>query len=133
MTVLLFGRLQFADLARYPLLAGGERVDIARDPFHACCKFVDVARCLLLGDGNPVNYLPHRVEINRYCIKPLLIGRRGSLRRQAGCPGSAICNRRRPRRQPVSLRVRARDELPGRVAVGMPGQGGTYSDAKRDQ
>src|SRR5260370_13369155 len=77
-TVLLFGRLQFADLARHPLLAGGELVDIARDPFYACCKFVDVARRLLLGDSNPVNDLSHRVEINRYCIKPLLIGRRAA-------------------------------------------------------
>jgi hypothetical protein len=28
----LFDRLQLADLARYPLLASGELVDVARDP-----------------------------------------------------------------------------------------------------
>src|SRR5260370_35118935 len=76
--VRLFGRLQFADLTCYPLLAGGELVDIARYSFYAGCEFVDVPRCLLLGDGDPVGDLPHRVEVNRYCIKPLLIGGRAT-------------------------------------------------------
>ncbi len=99
--VRLFGRLQFTDLTCYPLLAGSELVDIARHPFYAGCEFVDVARCLLLGDGDPVGDLPHRVEVNRYCIKPLLIGRRGSLRRQPGRPGAlygigAVCGANQP-------------------------------------
>jgi len=38
-----------------------------------------------------------------------------------------------PRRQPVKLLVRARDNLSSRVAVGLPGQGGSYIEAQRDQ
>jgi hypothetical protein len=59
-TVLLFGHLQFANLTCDPFLAGRELIDVA--PY------------LLLSDGDLVDGLPHRVEINRYCVEPLLIG-----------------------------------------------------------
>ncbi len=57
---LLFDRLQFGDLARHPVLAGRE--------------LLDVARYMLLSGGDPVDVLPHRVEIKRYRVEPLLIG-----------------------------------------------------------
>jgi hypothetical protein len=44
----LFDRLKSADLARHPLPAGRE--------------LLDVACYLLLSDGDPVDGLPHRVE-----------------------------------------------------------------------
>jgi hypothetical protein len=74
----LFDRLQSADLARHPLLAGRE--------------FLDVACYLLLSDGDPVDGLPHRVEIKRYRVEPRLVEKRGSLRRQPGRAGRAIRN-----------------------------------------
>ncbi len=51
----MFDRLQFADLARHPLLAGGELVNIARHPLLAGRELVDAARYLLLSDGDPVD------------------------------------------------------------------------------
>ena len=59
MTVPPFGRRQFADLTCHRLLAGRE--------------LINVAAYLLLSDGDAVG-LPHRVGINRHCVKPLLIG-----------------------------------------------------------
>jgi hypothetical protein len=44
------------------------------DLYLAGGELVNIARCLLLSDGDAVDALPHRVEINRYCIEPLLIG-----------------------------------------------------------
>jgi hypothetical protein len=74
----LFDRLQSADLARHPLLAGRE--------------FLDGACYLLLSDGASVDGLPHRVEIKRYRVEPMLIEKRGSLRRQPGRAGRTIRN-----------------------------------------
>jgi hypothetical protein len=67
---LLFGRLLLVDLAHHLLLADGE--------------LVNVAGYLLLGDGNAVYDLSDSVEIDRYCVEPLLVR-------------SAICNWRGPR------------------------------------
>ena len=53
---------------------------------------------LFLSDGDPIDALPHRVEIERYCVEPLLIGRRRSLRCEPDRVGSAIRNRCGPRR-----------------------------------
>ena len=38
-----------------------------------------------------------------------------------------------PRRQPAKLRGQARDDLSGRVAVGLPSQGRSYTNVERDQ
>jgi hypothetical protein len=65
-----FALLQFRHLARYLFLAGRE--------------LVDVAHYLLLSDEEPVDASPHRFEIERHCVQPLLNGRRGSFLRQAG-------------------------------------------------
>src|SRR5258708_10817170 len=89
MKALLFNILQFGNLARHLLLAGGELIHVAHHPFLAGRELVDVARYLLLSDGDPVDVLPHSVE-----TELLRIGRRGARR-----------NWRGPRRQPAKLRV----------------------------
>src|SRR5215471_11965351 len=76
----LLDRLQLGDCARYLLLAGRQLVDAARYLLLTC------------GDagGDPVDALPHRVEIERYGIELLVIGsRRGHLssRPAIGLPG----------------------------------------------
>jgi hypothetical protein len=91
---LLSGRQQFADLARHSLLADGELVGIPRHPFLAGCEFVDVPRRLLLSDGDPVNDLPHSVEINRHGVEPLLI-ELSSLRRYGRAVSAIRCGLRR--------------------------------------
>jgi hypothetical protein len=126
----LCNHLQFADLARHPLLAGSELVDVARHPFLPCRELLDVARYLLLSDGDPVDGLAHRIDSNRYCV---LTGRGRSLRSQPDRVASAVRNRRGARRQRAKLRMPLRDDLSGRVALGLPGQGGSYSATKRDQ
>ena len=60
----------------------------------------------------------------------LLIGRRGGRRDHVRSGPRHGCGLRR---QPAKLRGRARDHLSGRVAVGLPNQGGSDTDAKRDQ
>jgi hypothetical protein len=67
---LLFGRLLLVDLAHHLLLAGR--------------KLVNVAGYLLLDNGDAVDDLSDRVQIDRYCVEPLLVR-------------SAICNWRGPR------------------------------------
>src|SRR5216684_3468698 len=47
--------------------------------------------------------------------------------------GSALFNRGGLRRQPAKLRGRVRDHLSRRIAIGLPRQGGSYPDAKRDE
>src|SRR6266852_9699885 len=72
-------------------------------------ELVNAAPYLLLtgGDagGDPVEALPHRVEIEPHGIELPLIGGRGG----------------------------RRDHLPGRVAVGLPSQSGGDTNEKRDQ
>jgi hypothetical protein len=63
------------------------------------------ARYLLLTGGDPVDALPHRVEIERHRVELPLIGRRGG----------------RP------------DYLSGRVALGPPSQSRNDTNEKRDQ
>jgi hypothetical protein len=76
----LFDLVQFGDLARYLLLAGRDSVNAARHLLLAAGDTggdpVDVARYLLLTGGDPLDALPHRFEIERYCVELLLIGRR---------------------------------------------------------
>jgi len=60
----LFDRLQFVDLARHLLLAS--------------CKLVDGSRYLLLPGDDPVDTLPHRVEIERHRVQLLRIASRRS-------------------------------------------------------
>src|SRR5215470_14054102 len=63
----LLDRLQLGDCARHLLLAG--------------CELVDAARYLLLagskGGGGSVDALTHRVEIERYGVEQLIVGRGG--------------------------------------------------------
>jgi hypothetical protein len=68
LTVLLFARLQLADLAHHLFLAARKLVDVALHSFVAGRELVDVPRYLLLRNGDPINGLPHRVEINRYAL-----------------------------------------------------------------
>src|SRR5262249_37258736 len=88
----------------------------------------DLARHLLLAGGELrgklVYALSHRGETERYRVELLLlIGTRGL----GGLRGCGL------RCQPAKLRGRACDHLSGRVAVGEPSQGGSDTDAKRDQ
>jgi hypothetical protein len=89
----LFDGLQVVDVAGRLLLASCEAVDAALD------SALDSARHLLLTGGytggDPVEALPHRIAIKRYCFE--------------------------------------RGDLPGRVAVGLPSQGGSYANGKCDQ
>jgi hypothetical protein len=57
---------------------------VTRYLFLAGHELIDVARYLLLSDEEPVDASPHRFEIERHCVQPLLNGRRGSFRPQAG-------------------------------------------------
>ncbi len=126
------------DLARQPLLADAELVDAARyplltsgdtgsDPIYA------PRNLLLIGDhivGDLVDALPHRVEIERRYVGPLLIGRRGGWGDHVG---SVVRNRFGLRRQPAKLWVRVCDHLSRCVAVRLPSQGGSDTDAKSYQ
>jgi len=51
----LFDRLQSGDLARHLLLVG--------------CALVEAAHHVLLTSSNPIDALPHRVEVERYCVE----------------------------------------------------------------
>jgi hypothetical protein len=83
---LLFDRLQFGDLASHLLLAsrelrdssrhlfltGRDPLDTARHLFLTGRDPLDAARYLLLigsdASCDPVNALPHLIEIERYCV-----------------------------------------------------------------
>src|SRR6266481_3146694 len=60
---------------------------------------------LALANGQPVDTSPHRVEIKRHSVELLLTGSRGSWR----------------------------DQLSGRVAIGLPSQSGRDANRKYDQ
>jgi hypothetical protein len=91
---------------------------------------IDASRYLLLTGGDPVDALPHGVDIERHCTELLLIeGRRD----QRGRLGRFLRDRFGSWRQPAKLRVRVCDYLSRRVAIRLPGQGGSYTDAKRNQ
>jgi hypothetical protein len=79
----LFDRLKSADLARHPLLAGRE--------------LLDVACYLLLSDGDPVDGLPHRVENERYGVESRSMNRVGNLgdygNRRVNCSRAAPARR----------------------------------------
>jgi hypothetical protein len=81
---LLLARGELGGIARYLFLAGHELGGITRYLFLAGHELIDVARYLLLSDEEPVDASPHRFEIERHCVQPLLNGRRGSFRPQAG-------------------------------------------------
>jgi len=72
---------ELVDAARYLLLTCGHPVYAARYLLLSCGDPVCAARHLLLTGGNtggdPVDALPHRVEIDQYCVGLLQIGRRG--------------------------------------------------------
>jgi len=116
---LLFDRPRFGDFAYYLLLACGDLVNISRHLLPASCelvdvmrhlllaggKFVDVLRYLFLSGGDAVDALPHRLELKRHCVEPLLIGRRDSWRCQSSRIRCLMRNCRKPRCQPVKLRV----------------------------
>src|SRR6266850_1023633 len=108
--------MQFSDLARHLFLAGGELGGVTRYLFLAGHELIGVARYLLLSDEDPVDASPHRFEIERHGVEPLLNGRRGSFRRQDGHIRSAMRNWRGRWRRPAKLRVRTRDDSSGRVA-----------------
>src|SRR5882762_1034255 len=130
-----------SDLARQPLLADAELVDAERyplltsgdtgsDPIYA------PRNLLLTGShivGDPVDALPHRIEIERRYVGPLLIGRRGSLRRQSDRVGTAACNSCGLRRQPAKLRIRTCDPLSRCIAIRLPSKGGSDTNAKHYQ
>src|SRR5260370_29175101 len=59
----LFDGLKVADFARRLLLAGRDPVDAALDP--ACDLFLTGSDA----GGDPVEALPHRVAIERYCFE----------------------------------------------------------------
>src|SRR5260370_41613602 len=54
--------------------------EVARHPPLAGRELADAARRLLLTGGDPIDALPHRVEIERHRVELLLIGRRGGRR-----------------------------------------------------
>jgi len=51
-------------------------------------QFGDLARHLLLTGGDPVDALPYRVEVERNCVKLLLVGRGAA--GAAGAPVSGV-------------------------------------------
>ncbi len=69
----MLDRLHFGDLARQLFLAGGELVDRSCHLFLTGGDPVDAARYLLLSGSDascdPVNALPHLIEIERYCVE----------------------------------------------------------------
>jgi hypothetical protein len=73
----LLDLLQFGDLSRHLLLAGGDPVNATRHLLLASGNPADTARYLLLTDSDSVDALPHRVKIVRYRPELLLIWRRG--------------------------------------------------------
>jgi hypothetical protein len=76
--------------------------------------------------GKPVDALAHGSETARY---------RGELIGRSPC-GWGGRDRRSGRGlwgQPLKLWGQARDHSPGRIAVGLPGQGGSDTDAARNQ
>jgi hypothetical protein len=115
------------DATRYLLLTGGDTDG----------DLVDATRYLLLHllltGGNPVDALSHRVEIKRHCADLLLIQRGRGWRGECDHVGSALRNRFGLRCQPAKERVRVCDHLSRRVAIRLPSQGGSYTDAKDDQ
>jgi hypothetical protein len=101
----LLGRLQLGEVAHHLLLTGEL-------------------------DGELVDALLHNGETARYRFELIQIGRRSGWRDHVG---SGLRNGFGLRSQPTKLRVRVRYHLSGRVAVGLPSQGGSNADAKRDQ
>ncbi len=96
-------------------------------------QFGDLARHLLLTGGDPVDALPYRVEVERNCVKLLLVGRGGGWCGRRARVGSVPRNWGGLRYRPAKPWERTRDHLSGRAAVGLPSRGSGYTDAKRDQ
>jgi hypothetical protein len=94
--------------------------------------FVDASRYQLLTGDDPVEAWPHPVEFIQHRIKLPVIGVWVGWPSQRDCVGSFL-DSCLPWGQPAKLRIRACDHLSRRVPIRLPDQGGSYTDAKRNQ